>query len=131
MEPAAEAAAPLQPQPEEAVAQPAPAPFVLDGQGKPAPLPGVEPVFLTGTTVELLGLQPPPPPDGGPAAPLLLITVPKEKLLGDIQFRGAISDFHALKGKIQGADYDALVVRYLPDDVYGEGCNYEVRPPSC
>lgn len=30
-------------------------------------------------------------------------TVTREALLGDIQFRGAISDFHAIKAKIQGA----------------------------
>lgn len=110
--------------------QPIPTPYALNDQGKPAPLTGVEPVFLTGTTVDLLGLAPAKPADGAAAPPVVLITVSKEKLLGDIQFRGAISDFHAIKSKIQGADYDTLVLRYLEDDIYGEGCNYEVCLPS-
>ena len=53
--------------------------------------------------------------------------VPKEKILKDIQFRGAISDFHPIKDKIQAADYDPLLFRSNVDDVYGDGNNFEVN----
>lgn len=53
--------------------------------------------------------------------------VPKEKLLGDIQFRGAISDFHAIKPQIADADYDPLLIRYNDNDIYGDGNNFEVE----
>jgi hypothetical protein len=160
-----------------ALQEPIPPPYTLNGQGRPVPLQGVEPVFLTGGTVSLLGLHPPAAADGAAAPQLVLISVSRDKLLADIQvgaghagsrqlrrrswprcswwqllpspatggggatrrltvaalprlcpqFRGAISDFHALKSKIQAADCDTLVLRYLEEDVYGEGCNYEVR----
>jgi hypothetical protein len=72
-------------EPQPAAPEPIPPPHALDDQGRPVPLPGVAPVFLTGTTVELLGLQPPIPADGTPAPPLTLVAVPKDKVLGDIQ----------------------------------------------
>jgi hypothetical protein len=71
--------------PHPAAPEPIPLPHALDDRGRPVPLPGVEPVFLTGTTVDLLDLQPPSAADGAPAPPLALVTVPKDKLLGDIQ----------------------------------------------
>jgi hypothetical protein len=50
----------------------------------------------------------------------------RELLLADIQFQGAISDWHALKEHLKAADYDPLVIRANPDDAYGDGGNYEV-----
>ena len=51
--------------------------------------------------------------------------VPKEKILADIQFQGAISDFHPIKDSIKGADYDLIIIRLNEDDIYGDGNNYE------
>ncbi len=52
--------------------------------------------------------------------------VSRDKLAHDIQFRGAISDFHPIKNAVMGADYDPLMLRSNPDDVYGDGNNFEV-----
>ena len=52
--------------------------------------------------------------------------VSRDKLAHDIQFRGAISDFHPIKNAVLGADYDPLMLRSNPDDVYGDGNNFEV-----
>ncbi|KAL3133575.1 hypothetical protein ABBQ38_007422 [Trebouxia sp. C0009 RCD-2024] len=52
--------------------------------------------------------------------------VSKEKLLKDMQFRGAISDFHPIKEHIVNADYDPLLLRSNNDDLYGDGNNYEL-----
>lgn len=113
----------LEPLPEDYVPvrdlPPLPEPFARNEEGKPIPLPDVESVFLTGTTVELVGLK-------GLGPGNVMGTVTREALLGDIQFRGAISDFHAIKAKIQGADYDPLYIRFNEDDTYGDGNNYEV-----
>ena len=49
---------------------------------------------------------------------LLLKRVQREKVMGDIQFRGAISDFTVIKKQIAEADYDDLLVRYNEDDIY-------------
>ena len=46
--------------------------------------------------------------------------------MGDIQFRGAISDFTVIKKQIAEADYDDLLVRYNEDDIYGDGNNFEI-----
>jgi hypothetical protein len=46
--------------------------------------------------------------------------------MGDIKFRGAISDFHVIKSKIEKSNYDPLIVRYNHDDKYGDGNNFEV-----
>lgn len=82
-------------------------------------------VRLAGNTVEAMGLNTlaTPAAEGGQQ----LGTVPKEKLLADIQFQGAISDWHPIKAKIVAADYDPLVVRLNEDDRYGDGNNFEVR----
>lgn len=53
--------------------------------------------------------------------------VSKEKLLKDMQFRGAISDFHPIKEHIVNADYDPLLLRSNNDDLYGDGNNFEVE----
>ena len=50
----------------------------------------------------------------------------KERILSDIQFRGAISDFHPFKAKIVDSDYDMLLIRANDDDIYGDGNNFEV-----
>ena len=52
--------------------------------------------------------------------------VSKEKLTKDMQFRGAISDFHPIKEHILNSDYDPLLLRANPDDLYGDGNNFEV-----
>ncbi|GLC44506.1 hypothetical protein PLESTB_000065900 [Pleodorina starrii] len=113
----------LEPLPEDYVPvkdlPPLPEAFARNEEGKPIPLPGVESLFLTGTTIELVGLT-----GLGPGHVQGELT--REVLLGDIQFRGAISDFHALKAKIQAADYDPLLIRFNEDDVYGDGNNFEV-----
>jgi WD40 repeat protein len=57
---------------------------------------------------------------------VLLKRVSKETLLGDIQYRGAISDFTIVKKQISKADYDELLIRYNEDDVYGDGNNFEL-----
>jgi hypothetical protein len=60
-------------------------------------------------------------------APGALYTVSRDAVLKDVQFRGAISDFHVLKAVLLTADYDPLVLRSNPEDVYGDGNNFEVR----
>lgn len=50
----------------------------------------------------------------------------KEKLVKDMQFRGAISDFHPIKEHIMKSDYDPLLLRTNEDDLYGDGNNFEV-----
>jgi len=98
-------------------------PYVEGEEGKKMPLPGVETLFLTGTTVEILGLTHlGAQKEGGRVMDL----IPKEKVLGDVQFRGAISDFHQYKAKILEADYDPLLIRVNEDDLYGDGNNFEV-----
>ena len=52
--------------------------------------------------------------------------VSKETLLGDIQYRGAISDFTVVRKQISEADYEDLLMRYNEDDVYGDGNNFEI-----
>ncbi|KAK9826349.1 hypothetical protein WJX81_000804 [Elliptochloris bilobata] len=52
-------------------------------------------------------------------------------LTKDIQFRGAISDFHAFRAPLKAADYDPLVIRSNPEDVYGDGNNFEPKPWTC
>ncbi len=60
----------------------------------------------------------------GPAIPMTYVS--KEKLTKDMQFRGAISDFHPIKEHILNADYDPLLLRSNVDDLYGDGNNFEV-----
>lgn len=79
---------------------------------------------LVGSTIEICGLQHLVETEGDETA---LAFVAKEKLLGDVQFRGAISDFHPIKAQLQKADYDPLLVKYNHDDRYGDGNNFEVE----
>lgn len=55
------------------------------------------------------------------------VELAKEKILSDIQFRGAISDFHPIKTKIQNSDYDPLLIKSNEEDRYGDGNNFEVK----
>uniref|UniRef100_A0A7S0R4E4 WD repeat-containing protein 63 n=1 Tax=Pyramimonas obovata TaxID=1411642 RepID=A0A7S0R4E4_9CHLO len=95
-------------------------PVAEGGEGGPmVPEPGVESIFLTGTTLKLVGIE-----DMGKN--LLMKHVETATLLHDIQFRGAISDFHPIKTKIQKCDYDPILVRYNEDDIYGDQNNFEI-----
>jgi len=79
----------------------------------------VESIFLTGTTLKMVGMD-----DMGENN--LYKKIDSETLLHDIQFRGAISDFHSIKAKISKCDYDPITVRYNHDDKYGDGNNFEL-----
>ncbi|KAK3283163.1 hypothetical protein CYMTET_9130 [Cymbomonas tetramitiformis] len=97
---------------------------MAEGEGDAPPekavaLKNCESIFLTGTTVKIVGLD-----DMGDN--LLMKVIEKETILKDIQFRGAISDFHCIKAKITKSDYDQLLIRYNKDDIYGDGNNYEL-----
>ena len=59
----------------------------------------------------------------GPELPMK--TVAKELITGDIQFRGALSCFEPARSAIEAADYDPILLRYNPDDTYGDGANFE------
>lgn len=131
---------------------PLPLPYVVDNHAK-HPLPGVQSVFLTGglmsmfctlvvksdlcplewtlrvwlgtgTTLGLVGVEEALAAQSGAAIPMTYIS--KEKLTKDMQFRGAISDFHPIKEHILNADYDPLLLRSNVDDLYGDGNNFEV-----
>lgn len=105
-----------------------PLPYALNEEGKPIPLPGVESIFCTASTLEILGLTAlgtTVPGEYGPEV-VKQLPVSKEVLLHDIQFRGAISDLAIIKQKIIDADYDPVVLRLNADDVYGDGNNIEV-----
>lgn len=70
--------------------------------------------------MEALGLQAPQASSHDQLVPLAVI-------VKDIQFRGAISDFHASRALIKGADYSLLVLRSNVEDIYGDGNNFEAR----
>lgn len=124
---------------------PLPLPYVVENEAK-RPLPGVQSVFLTGddltnpvfapvaksdvlflsgTTLGLVGAA--EALAGQTGAAVSMTYVSKEKLLKDMQFRGAISDFHPIKEHIVNADYDPLLLRSNDDDLYGDGNNFEVK----
>lgn len=65
-------------------------------------------------------------PPGAPPPPPLFVRVPRGRILSDIQLQGAISDFHVIKDAVKAADCDPLLVRANPDDMYGDGGNFEV-----
>eukprot|EP00898_Chlorokybus_atmophyticus_P001929 jgi/Chlat1/2737/Chrsp182S02893 len=89
---------------------------------KRMPPAGVESVFLTGTTLKILEID----EERLRAGDIASITIEKKVLVDDIQFRGAISDFHTYKGKIQKYSGDKLLLRYNAKDIYGDGNNFEV-----
>jgi hypothetical protein len=62
----------------------------------PKPMPGIESLFLTGTTLKIVGLE-----EGGALEANALKELPLKILLDDIQFRGAISDFHPIREKLK------------------------------
>ena len=78
-----------------------------------------------GTTLGLIGAAEALAGQTGAAVPMTYVS--KEKLLKDMQFRGAISDFHPIKEHIVNADYDPLLLRSNDDDLYGDGNNFEVK----
>ena len=79
----------------------------------------------SGTTLGLIGAAEALAGQTGAAVPMTYVS--KEKLLKDMQFRGAISDFHPIKEHIVNADYDPLLLRSNDDDLYGDGNNFEVK----
>lgn len=76
---------------------------------------------LSGGTVEAMGLS-----GLSKQAGVLMLAVPRDKILADIQFQGAISDFHPIKDALKAADYEELLLRINEDDVFGDGNNFEV-----
>lgn len=82
-------------------------------------------MLCSGTTLGLVGAAEALAGQTGAAAPMTYVS--KEKLLKDMQFRGAISDFHPIKEHIVSADYDPLLLRSNTDDLYGDGNNFEVK----
>lgn len=103
--------------------RPLPDSFVTAADGAKSPLPGVLSLFLTGSTLEIVGCS---HLGADKQPPVLTCAVSKETILGDIQFRGAISDFHAFKAAIVDADCDPLLLRVNEADLYGDGNNFEL-----
>lgn len=85
------------------------------------PLPGVESLFLTGTTVQMVGLD-----DMGAEKGVMQKEIEKETIMKDVQFRGAISDFYVIKQKIQDSEMETLIIRTNEDDLYGDGNNFDL-----
>ena len=81
-----------------------------------------------GTPLGLVGVEEAIAAQTGVAFPMTYVS--KEKLIKDMQFRGAISDFHPIKEHIVNADYDQLLLRSNNDDLYGDGNNFEVFVPG-
>lgn len=102
---------------------PIPLHYDVGENGKPIPAHGVESIFLTGTTLELVGLA-----DMGSAKGLMTKRIEKEVILNDIQFRGAISDFHPIKAKVleAGAEATHLLIRINETNLYGDNNNFEL-----
>eukprot|EP00164_Ancoracysta_twista_P005181 GFYU01007080.1.p1 GENE.GFYU01007080.1~~GFYU01007080.1.p1 ORF type:complete len:818 (+),score=272.16 GFYU01007080.1:105-2558(+) len=82
---------------------------------------GIFPLFLTATTQQMFALE-------GGENPVTkddyMRYIPKADILKDIQFRGAISDFHAVKKKLEEWKQDDVLVCFDDDEIYGE--NYYV-----
>jgi dynein intermediate chain 3, axonemal len=104
-----------------------PLPYITKPDGSRAPLDGVLSVFLTATTLQLLHI---PHLADTAIAHMSTATLEKEKILGDIQFRGAISDFHAYKQAIVDGDAEPFVLRVNAADTYGDGNNFELAVSS-
>ncbi|GAX83067.1 hypothetical protein CEUSTIGMA_g10493.t1 [Chlamydomonas eustigma] len=102
---------------------PLPLPYALNEDGRKIPLHGVESIFLTGSTVEIIGIT---HLGGDKEGGKLADFVYKEKILQDIQFRGAISDFHVIKTKVLESDFDPLLIKINEEDAYGDGNNFEL-----
>lgn len=82
-------------------------------------------ILIAGTTLGLVGVEEALNQAG---ISVRMTYVSKEKLVKDMQFRGAISDFHPIKEHIMKSDYDPLLLRTNEDDLYGDGNNFEVQP---
>jgi hypothetical protein len=97
--------------------------FLRNDDGTKSSLPGVLSIFLTGSTLDILGCR-----HVGTTKdpPVLMFGLSKETILADIQFRGAISDFHAHKQEISDADCDPVILRVNESDMYGDGNNFEL-----
>lgn len=103
--------------------QPIPDLFTRLDDGTKAPLPGVMSLFITSTSLELLKC----PELAGTTVPHgTSAQMSKDVIMGDIQFRGAISDFYAFKQQISEADAEILVLRVNAADAYGDGNNFEL-----
>ena len=103
--------------------QPIPELFTRLADGSKAPLPGVISLFITSTSLELLKC---PELVGTAVAHGTSAEMSKDVIMGDIQFRGAISDFYAFKQQISEADAEMLVLRVNAADAYGDGNNFEL-----
>ena len=88
-----------------------------DGTTK-IPMPGVESLFITGTTLEQVKCA-----EMSDAVPVKFVE--KSVILADIQFRGNISDFKVIKDKIVKGP-EQIMLRYNGDDIYGDGNNFDV-----
>ena len=111
----------------EEAAEPEPEPepvFKIDedaifGEGSANDVPqGVESVFLTAATLKIVEV------DEEAAEVGVLFLLDKQKVLDDIQFRGAISDFANSKKKIEAVEGDELAMLYNPNDKFGDGNNW-------
>ncbi|GBF96614.1 hypothetical protein Rsub_09360 [Raphidocelis subcapitata] len=117
-----------------------PLPYAIGADGRKQPLPGAYALFLRSGTIAAMGLEPPAAADadgGGdaeaaaaeppqPQARAPTVSLPREKILADIQLAGAISDFHPIRDAVKAADYEPLVARRVEDDAYGDGSNWEI-----
>ena len=86
-----------------------------EGAQKPVPL-GVYPCFLTMTTQEKFGCR--EREDCTLEKPFVYVT--KAFFLEDIQFRGAISDFHPMKKLIEKYPDDKLLLVWDEEEWYGQ-----------
>lgn len=86
-------------------------------------------VLLAGSTLESLGLAQlsAASPNGSRS---VVLQVQLSALLADIQFQGAISDWHCLREELRACKLEALAVRSVLDDAYGDGSNVEVALSS-
>jgi hypothetical protein len=97
--------------------------YIQKSDGTKAPMPGILSVFLTATTMDILGCS---GIGSNKSPPMLFCSVSKEKILADIQFRGAIADLHAYKQSIVESECDPLHFHVNETDMYGDGNNMEV-----
>ena len=86
-----------------------------EGAQKPVPN-GVYPCFLTMTTQEKFGCR--EREDCTREKPFVYVT--KAFFLEDIQFRGAISDFHPMKALIEKYPEDSLMLMWDHEEWYGQ-----------
>ncbi|KAK9850456.1 hypothetical protein WJX84_004573 [Apatococcus fuscideae] len=94
--------------------------YTLGPDGTKKPIPGAFSVFLTGTTLDILGIK-----QLSAAKTSTVGFVSKQKVQKDVQFRGAISDLYSIRGDIANLDYDPVAFRSNPQDTFGDGNNFE------